>query len=123
MTTQTDIQTEVYNDLKNTDESFVGTITKVSAGTLSPGPDTVSGQTSTPTTCYVLFLKTPSSASKIADSVEIKEGDRLCMFVGLGVVPQKGDTILVTAWSKTYVVMAAVDTVVGMDAMFEVLMR
>ena len=115
----TDLRQEVYDDFKVDGLIYESTLRKKTIGAYntSTGQRTI---TNIDTTCYTAF-KRILRGKGIPKYYEIKEADKMCDVATNGIVPEKGDQLIIS--DDTYSIELVFDVSAGAAALFEMIIR
>ena len=119
MSAKTDLQVEVYNDLKEEEYSFQGILRKKTKGAYDIN---IGGRPfiNTDTDCYIVYRSILITKS-LPKHFELSEGDKLCVCAANGIEPLKGDFLVIGPEENN--IKASVDVSAGIQALFLLVIR
>ena len=119
MSEKTDLQIEIFNDLKEEGLAFTGTLRRKSFGDYSI-TDGNRAITYVNHECYVVFTRL-SKAFSLPKYVELREGDTLCICAANGTTPLKDDELVID--TETYSISLVIDMSAGTSSLFMLVVR
>ncbi|MCK4823935.1 hypothetical protein KA005_49735 [bacterium] len=124
MSAKTELKAEIYQDFKDEELSFQGSITETTGGTFDPITNVTSGATSVDHEVYMVFDEGANTERSREIMPEISATDKLKWVAILAdYIPIKGDEIVSSEYGESLSIVFIIENSVGVNGLFKAWLR